>query len=183
MQYWSVPAMLTPNQRRDIRIHAEDVLLRHRQADTPETLRRIAEEQGIEILEADLHDISGALRKEESRWRIYVNRDDSPARQLFTIAHELGHYFLHGRLREDFVDGDLVMNRDENDKWDMEELEANEFAGNLVMPAPRIERVLGARTPTEREVLQLADAFQVSPLAMVIRLRTLGYAVPSPARA
>ncbi len=110
-----------------------------------------------------------------------MNRDDSPARQLFTIAHELGHFFLHGRLREEFVDGDFVMNRDENEKYDVEELEANEFAGNLVMPAERIQRKLQGETPTPKEVLDLADAFRVSPLAMVIRLRTLGYAVPAAA--
>ena len=37
------------------------------------------------------------------------------------------------------------MNRDENAKFDTEELEANEFAGNLVMPAARIEQKLQGR--------------------------------------
>ncbi len=175
--------ILTDDRRSAIRAQAESVLAKHRHGESFESLRAIAEEQGIEVLEADLHDISGALRREEGKWRIYVNREDSPARQVFTIAHELGHYFLHGTLREDFVDGDFVMNRDENEKYDEEELEANEFAGNLVMPAERIERRLRGGTPTEKAVLELADQFHVSPLAVVIRLRTLGYAVPTPATA
>lgn len=173
--------LLSDERRSVIRNQAESVLARHRHAQSFESLRAIAEEQGIEVLEADLHDISGALRREDSKWRIYVNREDSPARQIFTIAHELGHYFLHGRLREEFVDGEFVMNRDENTKFDEEELEANEFAGNLMMPAGRIERTLKGRAPTEKQVLELADTFRVSPLAMAIRLRTLGYDVPASA--
>lgn len=140
-----------------------------------ERLAKVAKDHGVEVLEADLYDMSGALKREQGRWRVYINRQDSPTRQLFTLAHELGHFFLHKDEAEEFVDGDFVMNRDDDTKYTQEELEANEFAGNLVMPEGMIRAKLGDKTPDDEAVLGLARNFQVSPLAMAIRLRSIGY--------
>ncbi len=140
-----------------------------------ERLAKVAQDSGVEVLEADMYDMSGALKREHGGWKIYINRQDSPTRQLFTLAHELGHFFLHRESAEEFVDGEFVMNRDEDTKYAQEELEANEFAGNLVMPEGLIRRKIGEKQPDDELVLSLAQMFHVSPLAMAIRLRSIGY--------
>jgi Zn-dependent peptidase ImmA (M78 family) len=172
--------ILTSEKREEIRQKADLVLQRYRgYTDSFEMLQRIAADKKIDVLEAELSDISGALRMEQGRWRIYINRQDSPTRQLFTLAHELAHFFLHADGKKEFVDGEFVMHRNDSEKDELEELQANEFAGSLVMPKQTIDQVLQGTEPTEEQVLTLADTFHVSPLAMAIRLRTLGYALPS----
>ncbi len=171
--------IFTPEKREEIRSKADDVLRKYRgYTDSFEMMQKIAADKKIDILEAELSDISGALRMEEGRWRIYINRQDSPTRQLFTLAHELAHFFLHANGKKEFVDGEFVMHRNDSEKDELEELQANEFAGSLVMPKQTIDQMLQGVQPTEKQVLVLADTFHVSPLAMAMRLRTLGYDLP-----
>lgn len=177
---------LLPAQKRDlIKEQANGVLRRYEgMQDIQSLLLQIAKDNNVEVLEADMFEISGALRREDSQWRIYVNRQDSPTRRLFTLAHELGHYFLHKDKRSEFVDSGFVMHREEVSKYHEEELEANEFAGNLIMPEAEIVKRIGQeRSVTAQDVLELASAFRVSPLAMATRLRNIGYHVHDPAQA
>ncbi len=69
-----------------------------------ELLTRICRDEGIAVLEADLGDIAGVLRNEPSGWRIYLSRQDASARQLLTLAHLLGHFFLHAAPGQTFVE-------------------------------------------------------------------------------
>ncbi len=172
--------LLTPENRASITKQANAILERHGGiADRKSLLLQIAQEEGIEVREADLFDISGALRHEKEQWRIYVNRQDSPTRQLFTLAHELGHYFLHKDTRPEFIDGGFVLHREESTKYDIEEVEANEFAGNLIMPeGPIAKRIGQERKVNAQQVEALAKEFGVSLLAMAVRLRNIGYDVP-----
>ena len=146
-----------------------------------ELLQKIAEENGITLKQADLKDISGLLyRDEKENWTIMVNQEDSQSRKIFTIAHELGHFFLHSKEHNKFVDSQFIQNcfgRSEVTKYQLAELEANEFAGNLIMPKHIIEKTLGENTKTVKEVdiEHLAKVFKVSPLAMKTRLRNLHY--------
>ena len=145
--------------------------------DPMERMIQIATDNDIGIFEGDLYEMSGALRKKDDKWSIYVNRGDSGQRKLFTIAHELGHFFAHRDLCDEFVDGQLI-SRSEQEKYAVLELEANEFAGNLIMPESEVkQRVTGEIT---RETLQsLARSFGVSTLAMTTRLKNLGYETPT----
>ncbi len=144
---------------------------------TNQLLFKIADDEGIKIVENDLFEMAGALRKEESGWVIYVNSSDSEQRRLFTIAHELGHYFAHSDTCSEFVDGQLIT-RTEQEKYAAIELEANEFAGNLIMPETKIKDLVGGESLTEQRVFDLAKQFNVSALAMATRLRNLDYDVP-----
>ena len=146
-------------------------------SDPLERMLKIASDHDIKILQSDLYEMSGALRKEGNKWVIYVNKNDSRQRQLFTIAHELGHFFAHKELCDEFVDGQLV-SRSEQEKYAIQELEANEFAGNLVMPEIKIREQVDETQLTEQRVMELARKFQVSSIAMATRLRNLDYDVP-----
>lgn len=170
--------LLTPAKVEEIKSKANELLARYADvADPYKLVSKIAADHDVQLFESDLYEMSGALRKEGNRWVIYVNRGDSQQRQLFTIAHELGHFFVHKELCDEFIDGQLI-SRDEQERFAVQELEANEFAGNLIMPEARVrERVAGDITGDS--LLSLARSFGVSTLAMETRLRNLGYDVPA----
>lgn len=170
---------LLPSEKvKEIREKANSILAHYLHISDPlERMLKIAADHDIEILESDLFEMSGALRRQGDKWVIYVNRNDSRQRQLFTIAHELGHFFAHKELCDEFVDGQLV-SRSEQEKYAMQELEANEFAGNLVMPEDKIREQVNEQQLTQQRVMDLARQFQVSSIAMATRLRNLDYDVP-----
>jgi hypothetical protein len=59
-----------------------------------------------------------------------VTADGKPyVRQRFTVAHELGHFFMH---KKPIVDRARVLRR--SLQWDRKELEANVFAAELLTP-------------------------------------------------
>lgn len=108
--------------------------------------------------------ISGAFDRDART--IYINTNEPYTRQMFTIAHELGHYFLHSHLAED------IIYREKNEtKNRPEETEADAFAAELLMP----EDTIRLYWPIAESIQQLADIFGVSFSAMSVRLRTLGY--------
>lgn len=171
-------SLLSKEQVEDIKNQANALLKKYEHINDPFVLvNQIAADNSIRILESDLFEISGALRKEGGSWVIYVNRGDSQQRKLFTVAHELGHFFVHSHICNEFVDGQLI-SRECQDRYGTTELEANEFAGHLIMPESKVrERVTGQISV---ETLQLlAKSFGVSTLAMETRLRNLGYDTPS----
>jgi Zn-dependent peptidase ImmA (M78 family) len=61
---------------------------------------------------------------------IVVNDTYPATRNLFTIAHEIGHYVLHGTTENRF-DSCHKYTREERTR----EVEANEFAAKLLMPS------------------------------------------------
>jgi Zn-dependent peptidase ImmA (M78 family) len=67
---------------------------------------------------------------------IYVSEKEHPRRQTFTIAHELGHALLHGKLFESHPEDYQVLLRTPiGATKDPLEQEANAFAGHLLVPA------------------------------------------------
>jgi Zn-dependent peptidase ImmA (M78 family) len=146
--------LLSQERIEEIKHQANVVLEKYKGFDDPLLLvHQIAADNGIRILESDLYEISGALRKEGDRWVIYVNRGDSQQRKLFTVAHELGHYFVHRDFCDEFVDGQLI-SRDDQERYAAKELEANEFAGNLIMPEAKVrERAAGQITADTLQAL------------------------------
>jgi Zn-dependent peptidase ImmA (M78 family) len=131
-------------------------------------------------------DISGILYRDEKQTIIGINSTHSNVRQRFTIAHEIGHLVLHeGEL---FVDQAVRVNfRDKRSSLaeNRQEIEANKFAAELLMPAEMIQREIEKRVAkkiaTEAQlVAELARVFDVSEQAMGFRLFNLGI-ISSPA--
>lgn len=171
--------LLPPAKVEEIKAKANAVLAKYPHISDPRQLMlQIAADHDIKLIENELFEMSGALRKENEKWVIYINKSDSPQRKLFTLAHELGHFFVHSEMRDEFVDGQLI-SRTEQEKYAAVELEANEFAGNLIMPEEKIRRELPQENVlTEKRVIDLAKEFNVSAIAMATRLRNLNYDVP-----
>ena len=110
----------------------------------------------------------GMIRGKDGKFDIFVNAKNSLQRQRFSIAHELGHFFLHhdsDKASElEFVDL-------RSDLSSPKEVEANKFATALLMPECEIRKQHGKLLfPTADE---LAKTFNVSKPAMQIRLREL----------
>jgi Zn-dependent peptidase ImmA (M78 family) len=109
---------------------------------------------------------------------IGVNIAQHLNRQRFTIAHELGHLLLHSG---DAVHVDAIKHRDDVSKkgTEIEEVESNLFAAELLMPAQFLKQDLDRlRTITlldEEKVAKLARVYGVSSQAMAVRLAHLGY--------
>ena len=112
---------------------------------------------------------------------IGVNSLHHSNRQRFTIAHECGHLRLH-KGRQSYVDRSFRINRrDEvsSQATDAEEIEANRFAAELLMPYRMIKEDLRTRRPDiedEDELRELADRYGVSLQALTLRIRSV---VPS----
>jgi len=68
---------------------------------------------------------------EKGRFVIFLSPYTSPLRDNFTIAHELGHYFLHFDHRCQSLNGPVIFNRYGSGK---DEWQANRFAAAFLMP-------------------------------------------------
>jgi Zn-dependent peptidase ImmA (M78 family) len=178
--------LLKSDQREEIETKVSSILSKHPVFNQWEIIQAVAQEEGIRIEQADLQDLSGLLYKtDEGSWKILINKDDSLTRKLFTIAHELGHYFLHRNQANKFIDSEFSQtsyNRSENTKYQITELEANEFAANLIMPKRfldveigRLKNELKTETMDSNLIFLLANKFGVSPIAMFTRLKNLEY--------
>lgn len=97
-----------PDQLAAIRAEAEAVSARYPSLDPEALLPRLCTDERISLCEGDLYDIAGVLRCLEGTWEIRLNRQDSEARRRLTLAHLLGHYFLHAATGRTFVEGRLV---------------------------------------------------------------------------
>lgn len=105
----------------------------------PVDVLMIAENCGLSIVEADLNDIddqeiAGFINA--TKRIIYVNRDDSENRKVFTIAHELGHWILHKKELENDPRKYAILYRKPIGATNNDPIEkqANCFAGNLLVP-------------------------------------------------
>lgn len=132
---------------------------------------------------------TGNIKIKEGIPTIWVNpiKNALEERKRFTLAHELGHLMLHiaplGDLNnfKAISDINISFNRDEN--WSYVEMEANDFASQLLMPVnfinAKVNDIISENSEISEKVLieKLAEYFKVSKTAMENRLRKLGVAL------
>jgi Zn-dependent peptidase ImmA (M78 family) len=111
--------------------------------------------------------ISGSLEKDVENWVIKVNNKLPKTRQYFTIAHELGHFFLH-RITQNIFEDEIFF-RGGIEKNTME-WEANNFAGEILMPKEEIEKQVKAGN---NKIIGVAKELGVSEMDLRIRLKQL----------
>lgn len=99
--------------------------------------------------------------------RIYINANDSPGRQRFTLAHEIGHLVERQSLARD-NEYSFMDYRNEKNGYNLHEFFADEFAGELLMPAGPLIRIV-----RERGEFAAAEHFGVSVPAVQKRIRRL----------
>jgi len=173
---------MTSHRSRSIEQQAADLLRSSGSLLCPVPLERIARHLGLRVEPAELgDDVSGILVVEKDMGSIGYNLFQHPVRQRFSIAHEIGHFVLHHRFRNLFIDKHYTAvykrHQPESGTDQRFEVEANRFAACLLMPRellsqeiPKLSLDLG----DESALQELADAFAVSTQAMSIRLSQLG---------
>ena len=123
-------------------------------------------------------DLSGMIFMKDAATIIVVNSLHHPNRQRFTLAHELGHFELHMTEIGTEVHVDkrfLAFARDAKSSmgWDRKEIEANGFAGELLVPHQMLVEELRDRdvdVEDERLIADMAGRFEVSHQMMTFRI-------------
>jgi Zn-dependent peptidase ImmA (M78 family) len=120
-----------------------------------------------------------SVRKKGDSFVIEAAVAASDERERFSIAHELGHLFLHmGYLVDPATWNRIDKYRDSpmyRQGHSDEEYEANEFAAAFLMPEAEFRRVAEAnRVGSAYNTLEIAKAFEVSVPAAQNRGKWLG---------
>jgi Zn-dependent peptidase ImmA (M78 family) len=145
----------------------------------PVDIDAIVKAHGIEVfLDNEMAtSVSGILMIKEGQVGAMANMSHPEVRIRFTLAHELGHYLLHRRKQDVFVDEFAVMYRSSSPGGiDPLEVEANVFAAELLMPEGDVRAALKADpliAESDDAIRKLARRYKVSPSAMKYRLRQL----------
>lgn len=148
----------------------------------PVPVERIARSLGAQVRYAPFEgELAGMLiRDADGRGVVIgVNSLHHPNRQRFTIAHECGHLRLHQGQRAYVDRSPLRINRrDEvsSQATDAEEIEANRFAAELLMPYDMIIQDLVESSldiEDEGALRDFGDRYRVSMQALTLRLRSV----------
>jgi len=121
------------------------------------------ESRGIKVFVAHYRGdmkFDGFAAKADGMPVIVINEDSPGDRQRFTLAHELGHLVMHGRLAK---------NMDE-------ETACNRFAGAFIVPKEKVFEALGERRSwlEPQELMLLKFEFGLSMGGWTYRARDLG---------
>ena len=162
--------------RRMINSLAEDVLSAYNISVPIGNIDEIVEKLGGTIQkEAFFSD--GAVEKEGNGFKIIVSPFQDEKRERFTIAHELGHLFLHMGYRTN----NELWEKQENNIYHRignseKEYQANEFAAAFLMPATEYLAVLNKVAEGNMvDTSKIAEYFNVSIEAAANIGKFLGY--------
>ncbi len=156
------------------RNQARKLLNRLEVADSPIDVRNIAEQLGIKVVGHQFNsDISSLLLCKEDQFIICVNQRHHANRRRFSIAHEIGHFILH-KDEAPYFDKDYEVffrATGAESPDDLKEVEANQFAAELLMPLTMISKEFRENPPPT--AADLAKKYNVSEQAMTFRLASL----------
>lgn len=175
------------------RMSASDILKELNLTEPPFDPFKIAELIGVSVKnDLDLDKISNdgmIYLDEKGKPEIWISPMQPPKRQIFTLAHELGHLVYHvlpniDKFKDPIEDTYSTLYR--NGARNSQETLANRFAANLLMPVFSMSDVIddffekagGKQNVTRRSVIDmLVGKFSVSKDAVIVRLKQLG-AIP-----
>jgi len=134
-------------------------------------LVQIAHRIGLRIQEVDAEAFEGSLVRalDGPKGIIAVKQSiREHSRKRFTIAHEIGHYVIPGhRTLENVCTSKMV------ESWQKglshAELEANEFAVELLLPARYVREALRLNDPSLGTIGKVANQFETSLTATTLR--------------
>jgi Zn-dependent peptidase ImmA (M78 family) len=174
-------------RRKLVKTKAKEILSAWGKSDLPVNVREIAKAQSI-IVDEDKQpkeSLSGFLFVDGDTKIIGVNKSHPKTRRRFTIAHELGHYFLHTHDhgsphvdKQSNVSSTHFRDDSSSEGINAQEIEANLFAAELLMPEELIYEQLKALSSMpeycgEEVIEKLSEKFDVSIQAMTLRLTNL----------
>jgi Zn-dependent peptidase ImmA (M78 family) len=177
---------MTSREKSDIAQHVTAILEKCGIKSAPIAVDKVAKALGAQVRYSPLdEELSGMIYIHDGTPIIGVNARHSPNRQRFTIAHEIGHLQLHRDLIAGKVHVDKQfpiefagLNRDTKSASGTEsvEIEANQFAAQLLMPTEFLTKALASKPfdiDDESPLNELAKKFRVSRQALEFRIRNL----------
>ena len=130
----------------------------------------------------DNADLGFAVKKDNDIV-IFTNSCSRLSREIFTLAHEIGHVILHLNDESSFIDDSITINGRSTDE---KEQEANYFAACLLMPADDVGRFIdlgiqdfGEKGLSAMDIARIMSEFNVSFDMALNRLETLGIIDPN----
>ena len=122
-------------------------------------------------------DLGFALKKDDDII-IYINTSIRLSREIFTLAHEIGHAILHLNGEQPFIDNNATIAGASSDE---KEQEANYFAACLLMPSDEVDRFIDLELPdfeknglSGMDIARIMSEFNVSYDVALNRLESLG---------
>ena len=124
-----------------------------------------------EIIEKEISGFEGMLETDEnkSRGRIFLNSKSKHTRKRFTLAHEVGHYVNpnHTPISSNIfkcTEQDLRIEQNIlNDLRIKMEIEANQFAAELLMPSERLSKYTNSSLiPDIEHIIEVSHRLDVS---------------------
>ena len=163
--------------RSGVEHRAKEILTQHGLYSVPVDPVLLANSLGVTVNNAKFSDDTWAalIAKRDHTTRIFVEQSDPPYRKRFSIAHELGHHFLHLLEDGEIVDKRADMFREKEPSVEsmspeqLREIQANWFAAALLMP----EDLVRAEWHKYPNMTRMAERFNVSEEAMGYRIDTL----------
>lgn len=155
---------------------ADEVVREHCIQDLAVDVKALAAKLQIPVMPkpADQQGVSGMLIRLGNNYGIaYATHIDSSGFQRFSIAHELGHYFLPGHLDAVFGSSDIHQSRAGFGSGDRYELEADHFAAALLMPKALFKAAMKKAGEGAAGIVKLAAVCDTSLPATAIRYTQL----------
>lgn len=169
------------NRRREIRIKADSF---REKCKTGRygiiDLFKECERYGYKLLRYPLGEDAdlGFSMKKDGDMVIFTNTCSRLAREIFTLAHEIGHVMLHMEETDSFIDDAVTISGRSTDE---KEQEANYFAAYLLMPSDEIDKFLDLEIAdfnhnglTAMDIARMMSEFSVSFETALNRLENLG---------
>lgn len=144
----------------------------------PVDIEAVAAQLGASLRYAPYEgELAGMLIRVKGKKLIAINSAHHRNRQRFTIAHECGHLIFH--TQDLFVDKSFsVLRRDGLSSMaeDKMEVEANQFAAEILMPLPYLKKDLvkmDVDLEDDAQIAKMAKKYSVSVQAMTYRVANL----------
>lgn len=153
-------------------LHAEEVIRQRNINTLPVDLTGLAADLEIVVVPklASSAGVSGMLMRFGNNFGIaYATHIESSGFQRFSIAHELGHYFLGGHVEAVLAATDIHESRAGFASGDKYEMEADHFAAGLLMPKSLFVPALRKAGLGLSAVVKLANQCGTSLPATAIR--------------
>lgn len=138
------------------------------------------ERLGYKLLRYPLGEDSdlGLVMKKDNDMVIFTNTCSRLAREIFTLAHEIGHVVLHMQNSMSFIDDTITISGRSTDE---KEEEANYFAACLLMPDDEVDKFLDLEITdfkkhslSAMDIARMMSEFNVSFEMALNRLENLG---------
>lgn len=133
----------------------------------------------IIYIEEELNGSDGVIIRGRSKTIIKVDVNIyTTHRKRFVAAHELGHFFLHDKLSFHLDDEKtLSWNRlEELHKRGIQEIEANDFAGELLMPEQAFKNFILRKPFGPNLIRDISERFNTSLTSVIFRMLKINIA-------